>query len=210
MQRPGGTPKAFCEPVITKSMPHSSIRSSSPAAEQTASTTMSVSGDTARVISHSAFKSASTAVDVSTPEIERTLKGFPDALASLRRLSTSAFSGRKPGFAAPTECSSMPYCTYVSSNLVLKKPELTCRTLSPLRIKLQQTASHPMAPEPEMINGCPVLLRNTLRVSSMLLPKSSISVVSIKERIPLPDAAKTSGDISIGPGMKSLGRFASS
>jgi len=115
-------------------------------------------------------------------------------------------------------------------------------------MRLQQTASQPMAPEPEMMNGCPVeaithhtsavaaqfhacacsprllfaraaggagaqaqhrhkhklrckpvFVRNVLRVSSRHLPKSSMSVVSVKERMPPPDAASTSGDISMGP-----------
>ena len=47
----------------------------------------------------------------------------------------------------------------------------------------------------------PVWEKKVLRISSMHLPKSSIRVVSTKDRMPLPDAASTSGDISIGPGL---------
>ncbi len=39
--RPGGTPIAFCEAVRTTSTSHSAVRSSSPATEQTPSTTLS-------------------------------------------------------------------------------------------------------------------------------------------------------------------------
>lgn len=47
MERPGGTPRPFWEPVITTSNFHSSKRISSEPTEQTPSTTTMVSGEAA-------------------------------------------------------------------------------------------------------------------------------------------------------------------
>mmetsp|Transcript_22615 Transcript_22615/g.45691 ORF Transcript_22615/g.45691 Transcript_22615/m.45691 type:complete len:223 (-) Transcript_22615:58-726(-) len=205
MHSPGGTPNAFCEPVSTKSMSQASMRSSSPAAEHTASTMMSVSGETALDISQKCLRSASTAVDVSTPVMEITLYGFPALTASLSFASTSALEGRSPTTAGVTEVRSIPYCSNVCPKRVLKKPELTRRTLSPFFMKLQATTSQPNTPDPEIMNGWPVSVKKVFRVSSMDLPKSSINVVSVCALAPDPAACSTSGENSTGPGMKSFG-----
>lgn len=66
MVRPGGHPSPFCDAVSTTSRPQSSNRISSLPAEQTASTTTKVSGDTSCTISAIEPTLDSTPVDVST------------------------------------------------------------------------------------------------------------------------------------------------
>lgn len=62
MDRPGGTPKPFCEAVITISKFHSSKRISSEATEHTPSTTTNVSGEAAFTISATLLMSDKTPV----------------------------------------------------------------------------------------------------------------------------------------------------
>lgn len=70
-ERPGGTPSPFCVAEMTTSTPHSSNLISSEATEQTASRTMSVSGECSLTSLLNLAAGDSTPVEVSTERVSR-------------------------------------------------------------------------------------------------------------------------------------------
>mmetsp|Transcript_20973 Transcript_20973/g.29326 ORF Transcript_20973/g.29326 Transcript_20973/m.29326 type:complete len:221 (+) Transcript_20973:750-1412(+) len=192
---PGGTPRAFWDPVKAASMPQSSKRSSSAAKAHTPSTVTRQSGWIFFTMAARALISFLTPVDVSTC-VRQTILYFCFFKAS----SSICGSTHPPtGIWRFTTCPL--YALIHIAQLSLKYPVLQTRAFSPGSRRLQATKSQPRDPLPAMTNGCPVLVRNTLRSISMVDPNSSMKLGATWDGDASPTTFRTSSWNSQGPGI---------
>ena len=135
---PGGSISAFCEPVISTSMPHASMRTSVAPTAVMPSTTSRVSD--ARVSAAISRTGCSTVVEVS-------LACINTALVSGRRASATASAETACPHSTLISCMSRPVAAQMFSQRSPNFPPLTTTTRSPGEHRLATAAS--IAPEPE-------------------------------------------------------------
>src|SRR5438067_5048894 len=195
---PRGAARHFCEPVMLRSTPHSSVRTSSPAIDDTVSSMKSAPTERASVPT----SAAGYVVPVEVSLCTRVMAFGRTRSASRARRSMS----RRAPHSTGNSVASAPTRLMISRMSRPKAPAPTTSTRSPGSITESAPASSAVRPEPGMMRtSC--LVWKTSRSASVV----GSSTVSSKPRsywmaAGWLSACTTGHGSSVGPGIISIGR----